>query len=287
MTDLAPGWPCALLPTVAPSVADRLSAPTADDVLPQLLQLTPRGAAWGMDEAGSGHGAEATMLEVWRAVAGHAAQNYAIDFELATQCFPSAVTYSLEDWEAEYGLPDTCASGQAGVAQRITALRARFGAIGGQSPAYFVCLAASLGYEITIEEPGQFLIDTSECGGTGTFEDWFVCDDGRCDDTPLESFVLDGDSDPDDHDDEVADESVWKYWIVHVAALGDTYFTIDDGELDYDPLEGFLTPRDLECVMRRVCPPHTILVFDFSALPSLGSLNASIKGNLAPLLMLF
>ena len=96
--DIAPGWPCALLPAVPPSVADRLSAPTADDILPQLLQLTPRGPAWGTDEAGDGRGAGAVMLGVWRAIAGHAAQNYATEFELATQCFPSAITYSLADW---------------------------------------------------------------------------------------------------------------------------------------------------------------------------------------------
>ena len=275
MTDIAPGWPCALLPAVPPSVSDKLAAPSTDDILPQLLQLTPRGPAWGTDEAGDGQGAAPIMLALWRAVAGHAAQNYAIDFELATQCFPSAITYSLADWEAEYGLPDTCLSGQGTNAQRIAAVRSRFGALGGQSPAYFVCLAASLGYDVTIEEPGQFLCDDGECVGTGVYEGWFTCDDGVCDDTEIESFVLDADPDADNHDDEVSDETVWKFWIVHVGATSETWFYPDDGECDYDPIEGFLPATDLECELRRLCPPHTQLVFDYSALPSVGVLDFS------------
>ncbi len=265
------GWPCALLPAIPPAVNDRLSAPTADDILPQLLQLTPRGPAWGTDEAGDGQGARPIMLAFWRALAGHAAQNYAIDFDLATQCFPSAITYSLPDWEAEYGLPDLCVS-VTGTAQRVAAVRSKFGAIGGQSPAYYVCLAASLGYDITIEEPDQFLCDSSECVGDGVEEGWFFCDDGDCDDTPLASFALSADTDPTGTDEEVSDETVWKFWIVHVANLGLTWFYPDDGVCDSDPLEGFLPATDLECTFRRLCPPHTQLVFDYGDTLPLGSL---------------
>ncbi len=301
MTDgpyVAPGWPCALLPAVPPAVNDRLSAPTADDILPQLLQLTPRGPAWGTDEAGDGQGSRPVMISFWRALAGHAAQNYSIDFELATQTFPSAITYSLPDWENEYGLPDTCLS-VSGTSQRIAAVRSKFGAIGGQSPAYYVCLAASLGYDITIEEPSQFFCDDSECVGTGTYEgwfycdddecvgeqieeDWFYCDDGACDDTPLQAFavlpdpapadltgfleyfILNTDPDADNTDDEVSDQTCWKFWVVHVASLGDTWFYADDGVCSSDPLEGFLPATDLECIFRRLAPPHTQLVFDYS-----------------------
>lgn len=261
--DIPAGWPCATLPQTPPPVTDVLSAPTADTILPQLLQLTPRGAAWGTDEAGSGRGANPVMLGMWRAIAGHAAANYATEFDVATQCFPSAITFSLEDWEDEYGLPDDCFSGQSGTKQRIAAVRARFGALGGQSPAYFVCLAQSMGYDITIEEPTQFLCDVSECVGDDITELWFSCDDGRCDDTPLESFESTAVS---DEGDEVSGETVWKYWIVHVGALGESWFYPDDGQCDWDPLEGFNVAADLECELRRYAPPHTVLIFDYSAL---------------------
>ncbi len=263
--DIPAGWPCAALPADPPSVVDRLTNPSADDLLPQVLQLTPRGAAWGTDEAGDGQGASPVMLQVWRGLAAHAAWNYATEWDLATQALPSAIAWSLPDWENEYGLPDACASGQAGTAQRIAAVRARFGALGGQSPAYFVCLAASLGYAITIDEPTQFHCDDSECIGDNITELWFLCDDGECDDTPLESYELTTLS---DEGDELSDQTVWKYWVVNVATLGESWFTVDDGECDFDPLEGFTIATDLECEFRRYAPPHTQLVFDYSSLIS-------------------
>ena len=323
MTDIPAGWPCALLPANPPSVADKLAAPTADDLLPQLLQMTPRGPAWGTDEAGPGPGANPVMLGFWCAIAARMAWNYGVEYELATQCFPSAISYSLEDWETELGLPDTCFSGSGGSEQRIAAVRARFAAVGGQSPAYFVCLAASIGYTITIEEPTQFLVDVSEVGPDPLAETWFLIDDGAVsadslteswflidesevapdpivngvlqpegDGDRLESYALapSGDGDPlegfqvavlDDATaaalEQISDETVWKYWIVHIAELGDTWFRIDEGELAPDsivsgvlqpkgagdPLEGFLTAQDLECELRRLAPPHTELVFSY------------------------
>ncbi len=264
MSALIPaGWPCADLPTDPPSVVDKLSNPSADDLLPQVLQLTPRGAAWGTDEAGDGRGALPVMLQVWRGLAAHAAANYATEWDLAIQALPSAITWSLPDWEDEYGLPDPCVSGQAGTAQRVAAVRARFGAQGGQSPAYFICLARSLGYDIDIDEPTQFHCDDSECIGDNITELWFTADDGGCDDTPIESYELTSVS---DEGDEVSDQSVWRYWVVQVQTLGESYFVPDDGQCDADPLEGFTIAADLECEFRRYAPPHTQLVFDYSAL---------------------
>lgn len=249
-----PGWPCYTLGTTPPSVADRQADPSADDILPQLLALTPRGPAWGTDEAGDGEGASPVMRSVWKALAGWVADLNRRDFELASQVFPSAITYSLPDWERELGLPDPCFEGEAGPPARIAAVRARFGALGGQSPAYFVCLARSIGYDITIEEPTQFMIDESEVS----------------------------DEDPTDEDlaalDELADETVWKFWVVHVDHFGETWFHIDEGELSADSiidgvlqpegsgdrLEGFYTASDLECLLRRHAPQHTQLVFNYS-----------------------
>lgn len=235
------GWPCFGLGTTPPSVADRQADPTADDILPQIAGvLTPRGPAWGTDEAGDGNGASPMQRLVWKALAAWVADLNRRDFELATQTFPSAITFSLPDWERELGLPDTCFKGGGGPDARIAAVRARFGAVGGQSPAYFVCLARSIGYEITIEEPTQFMIDESEVGPDGESDDLAVLD-------------------------EVSNESVWKYWVVHVGAFGETWFHVDEGEIDHTPLEGFYTAEDLECVLRRYSPQHTRLVFAYDA----------------------
>ena len=268
------GWPCALLPIVPPSVADRQSNPSANDLLPQVLALTPRGAAFGRDEAGDGKGAGPVMRRFWRAVAAWVADINARDFEVAAQTFPSAATIALTDWETELGLPDTCMPAGQTVEQRVRAIRARFGALGGASPAYYVCVAASLGYTVRVEEPTQFLCDVSECcdddadgdevAGTGISESAFVCsDDGTgseigLDGDPLEGFDL-GDPDAD----------VRVNWIVHVDVGPNTSLACSDdddgGQVgdDGDPLEGFVPAPDLECVLRALSPPHTELSFAY------------------------
>lgn len=312
------GWPCALLTDPPPSVADKQSNPSAADLLPAVLALTPRGPAWGTDEAGDGRGASTIMRLVWTAVAAWVADINARDFAVASQVFPSAITTALPDWEAELGLPDTCLPSQSAVADRINAVRVRFGAVGGASPEYLRCLAASVGYDVQIAEPTQFLVDTSEVTGPGVIEAWFhvdeseldgegvseiyaTCDDCACDDTPLEDFRIgparEGDcvesftNGPAEAfgdevagvldefwftcDDGVCDDTplesvawdpsgtIWKFWTATVTSLGATSFRADEGEVGFDPIEGFLTADDLECVLRRACPPHTQLIFRY------------------------
>jgi uncharacterized protein YmfQ (DUF2313 family) len=224
------GWPCALLPALPPSVADRESEPTADDLLPQVIAVAPRGVVWGTDEVSDGTGASPVMRKVWTALAGWLSDQYKSAFQAAAQTFPSAITYSLDDWEAEYGLPDPCTSPASGEQGRINAVRARYGAQGGASPAYFVCLAASVGYDITITEPSDFICGLSECGG----------------------------------DDATTAQNGHHEWIIHLNSLGDIWFYTGDAIVAETPLGGFLAATDLECILRRVAPTHTTLTFDYS-----------------------
>ena len=284
------GWPCARLPTAPPSVADRQSAPSADDLTPQIAGvLTPRGPAWGTDEAGDGRGAQPVMRQAWRALAAWVARQNADEWTLATQALPSAISYSLADWEAELGLPDPCGPGGQGFAARQTAVRARFMAQGGASPAYFVCLAASLGYDVTVEEPTQFLVDVSGVGPDPIAETWFRVDEGEIDADPVEGFVLAASGEDGDElgldaltdtaflvDDGLIDETplegyaptpggnVWQAWLVHARTPGETWFTIDEGEIDVDPIEGFVPLADLECLLRRHSPAHTDLYVSYA-----------------------
>ncbi len=264
MTDAVPGWPCYGLPADPPSVVDLEAQPTADGLLPQILPLTPRGPAWGTDEVGDGRGASPVQRTFWRAIAAFAADHLGLDWTAATQTFPSALTYTLTDWEREYGLPGPCASGEGGIQVRKTAVRAKFASLGGQSPGYFVCLAKSLGYAVTIEEPTQFLCDVSECVGDAIQETYLHCDDDEigADGSPLEGFVLPTDPAA---GDQLSDQTVWQYWIVHVGPAAETWFRVDEGECAYDPLEGFLPARDLECALNGLAPPHTRLAFSYAA----------------------
>lgn len=289
------GWPCAMLPVVPPSVADRQSDPCPDEILPQVLALTPRGAAWGADEAGDGKGASATMLRFWRAIAGWVADINRRDFLVATQTFPSAATLSLDDWETELGLPDACMPPGRTDAQRVSRVRARFGAQGGSSPAYFVCVAASLGYAMTIDEPTQFLCDVSECVAFNTLDTYFTCDDSECgaEGAAIEGYTYPAGADP---GDEVAggglaetyfacDEGecgedgdriegfdpsdpnavAWRYWVADVVTAPATFFRCDEAECgaEGDRIEGYTPALDLECVLVRLSPQHTTLVFAY------------------------
>lgn len=207
------------------------------------------------------------MLRFWRAVAAWVADLNAREFDLATQALPSAITWSLPDWEAEYGLPDACMSGAGGPDTRVAAVRGRFGAVGGSSPAYFICLAASIGYDVFIEEPTQFLVNVSELSAPSLTEGWFVPDGSEIGDDgdAVESFAL---AAPDDGDEvagglvetwfapddgvlgpdgtpiegfeDALGGTVWKTWVVHVGSVPETWFRPSDPSV----IEGWFAPND-------------------------------------------
>lgn len=67
----------------------------------------------------------------------------------------------LPDWERICGLTPTTSSS---VQQRVSAVLAKLAETGGLSIAYFIQLASSLGYTITITEPSPFRAGTSRAG---------------------------------------------------------------------------------------------------------------------------
>lgn len=75
--------------------------------------------------------------------------------QLLDEADPNTTTVLLPDWERVYGLPDACVAA-AGIVQstqeRRAALVAKVNMVGGQSRAFFIGLAADLGYAITITE---------------------------------------------------------------------------------------------------------------------------------------
>lgn len=231
MSDIPSGWPCAALPALPPSVADIEAQPTADGLLPQILALTPRGAAWGTDEAGDGKGASPVQRSVWRAIAAWAAGHLGLDFTAATQAFPTAITYTLPDWEREYGLPDPCFSGVGGVPARLAAVRARFAAFGGQSPAYFICLAASIGYDITITEFRPFQFGRSSFGGVRG---------------------------------QIMKANARHSWRVKITGRQLTRFQFGKSSFGHDSFLVIQRAQDLECIFQRLKPAQTTLIFDYS-----------------------
>lgn len=227
-------WPCDALPTEAPSINDVLSAPSGDSLLPQVLASAPRGEAWGTDEAGDGKGASPVQLKFWRGISECLAEIFRWSFEVTTQAFPTAITFSLPDWENELGLPDPCGSDALGFEARKAAVRAKLVAQGGSSPGYFICVARAAGYDITIEEPTGF-----ELGMGG--------------------------SELGDDSDELTATNPETVWIVRPEDYRMFEFELGAGGGELGPggtrLVSYTDIAGLECLLRGVAPVHTQLVF--------------------------
>jgi uncharacterized protein YmfQ (DUF2313 family) len=220
-----PGWPCNVTLGGAPGIDDKLSAPSADDLLPQVLALTPRGAAWGTDEAGDGQGAGYFQRLFWKAIAAWQADSYARDFDVLRQAFPSMVSWSLEDREAEYALPDPCLTESQTDEQRLDALRAKFAFVGAASADFFICLAASIGFTVTVEE--------YDANRAGRMRAGYRCYGNRWGD-------------------------VWK---IHAPSL--TIFYARAGLMRAGDRLATWANDPLECVMRAAAPVHTQVIFAY------------------------
>lgn len=132
------------------------------DYLHQLQALLPQGSAWPRDD-------DALLTRLLSAFAAGLNQVDARSEQLVSEADPRTTSELLTDWERVAGLPDPCvvAAGQAqSTAQRRAALITRLTMLGGQSKAYFIALAASLGYTITITEFCPFRAGQSHSGDT-------------------------------------------------------------------------------------------------------------------------
>lgn len=90
---------------------------------------------------------------------------------LLNEMFPDTCTLTLLDWERVYGLPDPCVTIEQSIDQRRAALVSKYGAVGGQSRAYFIVVANAMGYpDATIEEFTP-LTCNDDCNGVLNSED--------------------------------------------------------------------------------------------------------------------
>lgn len=75
--------------------------------------------------------------------------------DLVEETDPRTASETLADWERFLGIPDDIVTSiPATDAERRLAIAQKYIAIGGQSPAYFIGLAAACGYTVTISDSG-------------------------------------------------------------------------------------------------------------------------------------
>ena len=190
---------------------------TADDYLSQLQALLPHGPAWPRDSS-------ATLTMLLQAMADELARIDGRTDQLLEEVDPRTTTELLADWERVAGLPDACVTDDQSTAQRRAALHARLTTLGGQSTAYFIALAASLGYTVTITE---FHLHTVE------------------NDVEYPLYA-----------------APWQFaWQVN--AQQDTVGTLTVTDTVADPLAWWGNEL-LECVTRRLAPAHTHVMFAYS-----------------------
>lgn len=85
---------------------------------------------------------------------------------------PRTTVDLLPDWERVAGLPDEGAFLPRTAQERRAAVVARVTGIGGQSAAYFIALAKSIGYDVTIDDYRPFRAGLSDAGDALTNEVW-------------------------------------------------------------------------------------------------------------------
>lgn len=194
-------------------------AMTADDYLLQLQALLPQGPAWPREDS-----------PVTRLLNGLAQELARVDGRVVTlleEADPRTTAELFTDWERVAGLPDACAiafGGDQTTAQRRAALLGRLTSLGGQSAAYYVGMAAALGYAVTVEDFTEHTVD---------------------DDVEHPLFG-----------------AAWAFaWQVNGVLNEVTEITVDDS-VD-DPLAAWGSAL-LECVIQRLKPAHTTVLFSYT-----------------------
>ena len=218
---------------------------TTADFAEVILEEMPTGPAWPRDADSSLRAWAEGCADVWGDVSGRAADL------LVTESDPRATSEMLPDWERAFGLPDPCVAEPQTLTDRRRALVNKITTQGGQSRAFFVSVAAALGYTITITEYAPFTCGVSRCGDTRKAA-------------------------PDDPTDTgyrwtLGPPEIRFWWRVHVLGAKLRWFRAGSGQCGVDPMVRIGIATDLECLLRRWKPAHTDIAFDYSGASASGA----------------
>ena len=125
----------------------------AKEYIQQIKALLPPGPAWPRDDGSS---VMALLIEVW---ATEFSRIDARAHALIVEADPRLCTETFTQWLQQWGIPDECLAAWAsisdvGLTERLLrdALLEKMTVPGGQDIAFFVRLAMTYGYEVTIDE---------------------------------------------------------------------------------------------------------------------------------------
>jgi uncharacterized protein YmfQ (DUF2313 family) len=181
------------------------------------LALLPSGPAWPIQSEDYAYLLLSGLAETLARI--HARINVLVE-----EADPRVTAELLEDWERACGLPSACLAGIVQtVAERRAALVAKLTSDDVATAAHIIAVAAAAGYEISIDEPEPWTVDSSP-------------------DAPIYG-------------------AEWAYaWIVNAASETVRYWAPDDSP--DDPLATWGNAR-LECIVRAMNPAHLVVIFTY------------------------
>jgi len=185
----------------------------------QIALIAPQGRAWSRDP-------DSFQVSTWNVIGASlwGAHQRAVSL-LETEANPTRAVELLAEWERDYGLPDPCTAATPTLPQRQAALLSKITARGGQSRAYYIGIAAALGYTVTITEYKPFRL------GFSVFGDLLL--------GPAWQFAWQVN---------VPSANVTRFRF-GLSAFGEPLWTVDSAEL--------------ECRLRALAPAHTVLLFSY------------------------
>jgi uncharacterized protein YmfQ (DUF2313 family) len=193
---------------------------TTEDYLAQMQNHLPPGPAWPRD-------IESLTTKLLTSFSEEYARIDARINDLLDEIDPQTTLELLPDWERILGLPDECVETAQTIQQRRAAVLAKLRNQGGQSRAYFIALAAYLGFEITITEFTPFRAGISAVGDPLCGTDW------------------------------------WYAWRVNAPETTSVFFRVGSSAVG-EPLQSFGNEL-LECVFSRLKPAHTNIIFAYGS----------------------
>jgi uncharacterized protein YmfQ (DUF2313 family) len=152
---------------------------------------------------------------------------------LIDEADPRTAYELLPDWERVYGLPDGCVKTDGSVRERQMAVATKASALGGASIPYFTAIAATLGFSIEIEEFAAFTAE-SDCMQDCGDDDWAY---------------------------------VWQVGVQEGDDLGDYADAWLNADSNADEYVRSFGSAQLECLISRARPAHTIVLFSYPVDP--------------------
>lgn len=200
----------------------------------QLLSLIPQGLAWPRE---NGLRRDALLT----AEADELARVDLRVTDMLNESDPRQALETLEDWERVAGLPDSCVvPSSITIQERRARLVQKLTSTGGQSLGYYSDIAESLGYPVEFTEYRPFVVGESQVGLTS-------------EEGPVSTIVY-----------ALTDIPGFRYfWRIAVLEQRVIWFRAGASELGKDPFAKIDYAEDLECIINKLKPAHTTLIFAY------------------------